>query len=122
MGFKTFRLSISWVRIFPTGLESEPNEEGLAFYDKVFDECAKYGIEPLVTMSHYEMPIALTEKYNGWASRELIPLFEKYARVLFDRYKSKVKYWITFNEMNMNLNSLYTGAGILEDLIDPDKN
>lgn len=61
MGFKTFRLSISWVRIFPTGLESEPNEEGLAFYDKVFDECAKYGIEPLVTMSHYEMPIALTE-------------------------------------------------------------
>ncbi|MEG0286227.1 MAG: glycoside hydrolase family 1 protein [Vagococcus sp.] len=121
MGFKTFRLSISWARIFPTGLESEPNEEGLAFYDKVFDECAKYGIEPLVTMSHYEMPIALTEKYNGWASRELIPLFDKYARVLFNRYKSKVKYWITFNEMNMNLNSLYTGAGILEDLIDPEK-
>lgn len=121
MGFKTFRLSISWARIFPTGMESEPNEEGLAFYDKVFDECAKYGIEPLVTMSHYEMPIALTEKYNGWASRELIPLFENYARVLFNRYKSKVKYWITFNEMNMNLNSLYTGAGILEDLIDPEK-
>ncbi|MFW7433424.1 glycoside hydrolase family 1 protein [Vagococcus carniphilus] len=121
MGFKTFRLSISWARIFPTGLETEPNEEGLAFYDRVFDECAKYGIEPLVTMSHYEMPIALTEKYNGWASRELIPLFDKYARVLFNRYKSKVKYWITFNEMNMNLNSLYTGAGILEDLIDPEK-
>ena len=89
MGFKTFRLSISWARIFPTGLEDEPNEEGLAFYDKVFDECAKYGIEPLVTMSHYEMPITLTEKYNGWASRELVPLFEKYARVLFERYKSK---------------------------------
>ncbi|MBO0476667.1 glycoside hydrolase family 1 protein [Vagococcus sp. DIV0080] len=121
MGFKTFRLSISWARIFPTGLEAEPNEEGLAFYDKVFDTCAKYGIEPLVTMSHYEMPIALTEKYNGWASRELIPLFDKYARVLFNRYKSKVTYWITFNEMNMNLNSLYTGAGILEDLIDPEK-
>lgn len=121
MGFKTFRLSISWARIFPTGLEEEPNEEGLAFYDKVFDECAKYGIEPLVTMSHYEMPIALTETYNGWASRELIPLFETYARVLFNRYKSKVKYWITFNEMNMNLNSLYTGAGVLEDLIDPEK-
>ena len=121
MGFKTFRLSISWARIFPTGLEAEPNEEGLAFYDKVFDACAKYGIEPLVTMSHYEMPIALTEKYNGWASRELIPLFDKYARVLFNRYKSKVTYWITFNEMNMNLNSLYTGAGILEDLIDPEK-
>lgn len=120
MGFKTFRLSISWARIFPTGLETEPNEEGLAFYDKVFDECAKYGIEPLVTMSHYEMPITLTEKYNGWISRELIPLFENYAKVLFNRYKSKVKYWITFNEMNMNLNSLYTGAGVLEDLILPE--
>lgn len=121
MGFKTFRISISWARIFPTGLESEPNEEGLAFYDKVFDECAKYGIEPLVTMSHYEMPITLTEKYNGWVSRELIPLFEKYARVILTRYKSKVKYWITFNEMNMNLNSLYTGAGVLEDLIAPEE-
>lgn len=120
MGFKIFRLSISWARIFPTGLETEPNEEGLAFYDKVFDECAKYGIEPLVTMSHYEMPITLTEKYNGWISRELIPLFENYAKVLFNRYKSKVKYWITFNEMNMNLNSLYTGAGVLEDLILPE--
>lgn len=118
MGFKTFRISISWARIFPTGMEQEPNEEGLAFYDKVFDECAKYGIEPLVTMSHYEMPIALTEKYNGWVSRELIPLFENYARVLFNRYKGKVNYWITFNEMNMNLNSLYTGAGVLEDLVD----
>ncbi len=118
MGFKVFRLSISWARIFPTGLEDKPNEEGLAFYDKVFDECAKYGIEPLVTMSHYEMPITLTEKYNGWMSRELVPLFEKYARSILERYKDKVKYWITFNEMNMNLNSLYTGAGILEDLVD----
>ena len=118
MGFKVFRLSISWARIFPTGLEEKPNEEGLAFYDQVFDECAKYGIEPLVTMSHYEMPITLTEKYNGWMSRELVPLFEKYARAILERYKDKVKYWITFNEMNMNLNSLYTGAGILEDLVD----
>lgn len=117
MGFKVFRLSISWARIFPTGLEDKPNEEGLAFYDQVFDECAKYGIEPLVTMSHYEMPITLTEKYNGWMSRELVPLFEKYARAILERYKDKVKYWITFNEMNMNLNSLYTGAGILEDLV-----
>lgn len=117
MGFKCFRLSISWARIFPTGLEEEPNEAGLVFYDKVFDECAKYGIEPLVTMSHYEMPITLTQKYNGWISRELVPLFEKYARVILERYKDKVKYWITFNEMNMNLNSLYTGAGILEDLV-----
>lgn len=118
MGFKTFRISISWARIFPTGLEDEPNEAGLQFYDNVFDECKKHGIEPLVTMSHYEMPIELTIKYNGWISRELIPLFEKYARVLFERYKDKVKYWITFNEMNMNLNSLYTGAGILADKVD----
>lgn len=121
MGFKTFRFSISWARIFPTGMEAEPNEAGLDFYDKVIAECLKYGMEPLVTISHYEMPIALTEKYNGWASRELVPLFEKFAGVLFDRYKGKVNYWITFNEMNMNLNSLYTGAGILEDLIDPNE-
>lgn len=118
MGFKTFRISISWARIFPTGMETQPNEEGLKFYDDVFDECMKYGIEPLVTMSHYEMPIALTEKYNGWVSRELIPLFHHYAKVIFERYKDKVKYWITFNEMNMNLNSLYTGAGVLVDLIE----
>ncbi len=118
MGFKTFRISISWARIFPTGLEAEPNEKGLQFYDNVFDECAKYGIEPLVTMSHYEMPITLTQKYNGWMSRELIALFEKYARAIFQRYKNKVNYWITFNEMNMNLNSLYTGAGVLADKVE----
>ncbi|MEF2290638.1 glycoside hydrolase family 1 protein [Virgibacillus dokdonensis] len=118
MGYKVFRLSISWARIFPTGLEDKPNEAGLAFYDKVFDELAKYDIEPLVTMSHYEMPLTLTQKYNGWVSRELIGLFEKFARVLFERYKDKVKYWITFNEMNMNLNSIYTGAGVLADKVD----
>lgn len=118
MGFKVFRLSISWVRIFPTGLEDTPNEAGLEFYDRVFDECAKYGMEPLVTMSHYEMPITLTEKYNGWINREMIPLFDKFVRTILTRYKDKVKYWITFNEMNMNLNSLYTGAGILEDLVE----
>lgn len=118
MGFKVFRLSISWARIFPTGLEEEPNEEGLAFYDRVFDELAKYGIEPLVTMSHYEMPITLVQRYNGWKSRELIMLFEKYARVLLSRFKDKVKYWITFNEINMSLHSIYTGAGILGDLVE----
>lgn len=118
MGFKVFRLSVSWARIFPTGIEEEPNEEGLAFYDRVFDECHKYGIEPLVTMSHYEMPIALVQKQNGWQSRELIALFEKYARVLLTRFKDKVKYWITFNEINMSLQSIYTGAGILDDTIE----
>lgn len=118
MGFKVFRISISWARIFPTGFETQPNEKGLAFYDKVFDECHKYGIEPLVTMSHYEMPIEITKKYNGWLSKEVIPLFLNFSKAIMSRYKDKVKYWITFNEMNMNLNSLYTGAGILEDLVE----
>lgn len=100
MGFKTFRLSIAWTRIFPTGMEQEPNEAGLAFYDSVFDECKKYGIEPLVTISHYEMPFGLTKAYNGWAGRECIDLFVRYCEVLFERYKDKVKYWLTFNEIN----------------------
>lgn len=100
MGFKVFRFSIAWTRIFPTGMEEEANELGLKFYDQVIDECIKYGIEPLVTISHYEMPFALTEKYNGWASRECIDLFVKYALILFKRYKGKVKYWLTFNEIN----------------------
>ena len=115
MGFKTFRLSISWPRIFPTGEETVPNEAGLAFYDAVFDECLKYGIKPLVTLSHYEMPIQLVQKFNGWMSRELIDLFLKYTETVFKRYKDKVKLWLTFNEMNMNLTSIYTGAGVLAD-------
>ncbi len=100
MGFKCFRTSINWTRIYPTGEEAEPNEAGLAFYDRVFDCCRKYGIEPLVTISHYELPYALVEKYNGWEGRELIEMYEKYCRTLFERYKDKVKYWLTFNEIN----------------------
>lgn len=100
MGFKTFRLSIAWTRIFPTGMESEPNEAGLAFYDRVFDECRKYNIEPLVTISHYEMPYALVEKCNGWEGRECIDYFMNYCKAIFERYKDKVKYWLTFNEIN----------------------
>lgn len=100
MGFKCFRMSINWTRIFPTGMEKEPNEKGLEFYDRVFDCCKRYGIQPLVTISHYEMPYALVEKYNGWASRECIDFFERYCSVLFDRYQDKVKYWLTFNEIN----------------------
>ncbi|MCC8127740.1 MAG: glycoside hydrolase family 1 protein [Clostridiales bacterium] len=103
MGFKAFRTSINWTRIFPTGEEEEPNEKGLEFYDRVFDCCKKYGMEPLVTISHYEMPYALVEKYNGWAGRECIELFEKYCKVIFERYKDKVKYWLTFNEINCGL-------------------
>ena len=100
MGFKVFRTSINWTRIFPTGMESEPNEKGLAFYDRVFDCCKAHGIEPLVTISHYELPYALVEKYNGWESRELIGLYMNYCKAIFERYKDKVKYWLTFNEIN----------------------
>ena len=100
MGFKTFRTSINWTRIFPTGMETEPNEKGLAFYDRVFDCCKQHGIEPLVTISHYELPYALVEKYNGWASRELIGFYMNYCKAIFERYKDKVKYWLTFNEIN----------------------
>ena len=90
MGFKTFRTSINWPRIFPTGMETEPNEKGLEFYDKVFDCCKKHGIEPLVTISHYELPYALVEKYNGWVSRELIEFYMNYCKAIFERYKDKV--------------------------------
>ena len=100
MGFKTFRMSINWTRIFPTGMEEKPNEKGLEFYDKVFDECLKYGIEPLVTISHYELPYALVEKYNGWEGREVIDCYMRYCEAIFERYQNKVKYWLTFNEIN----------------------
>ncbi len=100
MGFKCFRTSINWTRIFPTGMEEEPNEKGLEFYDRVFDCCRKYGIEPLVTISHYELPYALVEKYNGWEGREVIDCYVRYCRTIFERYQDKVKYWLTFNEIN----------------------
>lgn len=118
MGFKTFRMSISWPRIFPNGDEGQPNEEGLAFYDNIFDECLKYGIEPLVTLNHYEFPIHLSLKQNGWASRETINDFVKYAEVVFNRYKDKVKYWLTFNEINILGITPYVSGGILSDDIE----
>ena len=100
MGFRVFRFSIAWTRIFPTGMEETPNERGLMFYDRVVDCCREHGIEPLITLSHYEMPYALVEKYNGWHGRECIELFERYCKVLFERFKGRVKYWLTFNEIN----------------------
>lgn len=100
MGFKVFRLSIAWSRIFPNGDDAEPNEAGLAFYDRVFDECAKHGIEPLVTISHFELPYHLGEKYNGFADRRTIDFYVNFAETIFNRYKNKVKYWLTFNEIN----------------------
>lgn len=117
MGFKVFRLSIAWTRIFPTGMETEPNEAGLKFYDDVFDECKKYGIEPLVTISHYEMPYGLTKAYNGWAGRKCIDHFMRYCEVIFERYKDKVKYWLTFNEINAGTMPMgnFLSLGILND-------
>ncbi|MER2496061.1 6-phospho-beta-glucosidase [Vibrio neptunius] len=115
MGFNCLRLSIAWTRIFPNGDECEPNEEGLAYYDRVFDELTKHDITPFVTLSHYEMPYALVENYGGWASRELISLFERYARTVFERYQNKVKLWLTFNEINMSLHAPFTGVGLAEE-------
>ncbi|MED4227284.1 6-phospho-beta-glucosidase [Neobacillus cucumis] len=100
MGFKVYRMSIAWSRIFPRGDEETPNEEGLAFYDRVFDELHKHGIEPVVTISHYETPLHLIKEYGAWKNRKLIGFFERYVRTIFDRYKNKVKYWMTFNEIN----------------------
>ena len=112
MGFKVFRFSIAWSRIFPHGDETEPNEAGLAFYDGLLDELEKYGIEPLVTISHYETPLHLAEKYNGWVSRKLISFYERYCRVLFERYGHRVKYWLTFNEINSVLHVPFMSGGI----------
>lgn len=117
MGFKVFRFSINWTRIYPTGEEATPNEKGLEFYDNVIDECRKYNIEPLITISHYEVPFALTKKYNGWASREMIDIFLKYCRTIFERYRGKVKYWLTFNEINSATNVFggFISQGILNE-------
>jgi 6-phospho-beta-glucosidase len=112
MGFKVFRFSIAWSRIFPQGDELEPNEEGLAFYDRVLDELERHGIEPLVTISHYETPLHLAEAYDGWVSRDLIGFFERYVRVLFERYGRRVTYWLTFNEINSVLHAPLLSGGI----------
>ena len=117
MGFKAFRTSIAWTRIFPNGDETQPNEAGLAFYDKVFDECLKYNIEPVVTLSHFEMPYHLVTEYGGWSNRKLIDFFTRFAHVCFGRYHNKVKYWMTFNEINNQANyesdiSVYENSGI----------
>lgn len=112
MGFKCYRLSIAWTRIFPTGVEENPNEEGLKFYEDLFDECIKYGIEPLVTICHFDVPMYLVEKYGAWRDRKLVDLYVKYCEAIFTRYKDKVKYWLTFNEINMILHLPFIGAGL----------
>lgn len=115
MGFKTFRMSIAWSRIFPNGDDDKPNEKGLEFYDKVFDELLNYGIEPIVTMSHYEPPLNLTLNYDGWYSREVISFFTKYVETICERYKNKVKYWLTFNEIDSIIRHPFTSGGLVED-------
>ena len=100
MGFRVFRLSIAWSRIFPRGDEDQPNDEGLAFYDAVIDELLAHGITPMVTLSHYETPLALTREYGGWTNRKLVGFYERFARTVFERFRGKVTYWLTFNEIN----------------------
>ena len=112
MGFRCYRMSIAWTRIFPQGTEEEPNEAGLRFYDDVFDECRKYGIEPVVTLSHYEMPLSLCVDWDGFADRRTVDCFVKYARTVLDRYHTKVKYWLTFNEINSIVHGGYMNAGV----------
>ncbi|TLG72691.1 glycoside hydrolase family 1 protein [Culicoidibacter larvae] len=118
MGMNSFRTSISWARIFPNGDESEPNEEGLQFYDDLIDEIIKNGMEPLITVSHYEMPLHLAIEYNGWYNRKTIDFFTKYCETIFKRYKDKVKYWILVNQINLIVFESFNHLGIPEDKVD----
>lgn len=118
MGLKCFRTSIGWTRIFPKGDETEPNEEGLQFYDDVFDELLRHGIEPVITLSHFEVPLHLAREYGGFRNRKVVEFFERFARVCFERYKGKVKYWMTFNEINNQMDTnnplfLWTNSGVI---------
>lgn len=115
MGFKVFRTSIAWSRIFPNGDDTEPNEKGLQFYDDLFDELLKHGIEPLVTISHYETPLNLSIQYDGWINRDMIGYYERYVRTIFKRFGGKVKYWLTFNEINSVLHEPFLSGGIYTD-------
>ncbi|ELZ5938811.1 family 1 glycosylhydrolase [Providencia stuartii] len=121
MGIKVMRVSIAWTRIFPTGEDSEPNEIGLKYYEDLFMEMHKYNIEPLVTLSHYEMPLILSEKYNGWTHRNVIDAFVKYCNVCFQRYKTLVKYWLTFNEIDSVMRHPFTTLGFREQKSTPER-
>lgn len=115
MGFKCYRMSIAWTRIFPNGDETEPNEAGLAYYEKVFQTLRKYNIEPLVTLSHYEMPLHLVEAYGGWANRQVMDMFVNYSKTCIDRFNGLVKYWLTFNEIDSAFRHAFTTVGIFEE-------
>lgn len=114
MGFKCYRFSIAWSRIFPLGTETEPNEKGLAFYEKMINTCLKYNIEPVITISHYEMPLHLAKEYGGWANRSLVDYYERFAKVVLTRFGKKVKYWMTFNEINSALHFPVMSQGLIE--------
>lgn len=113
LGFNCFRMSIAWTRIYPHGFDAEPNEAGLAFYDRVFDELLAAGMQPVVTISHYEMPYALVTEYGGWTDRRCIDCYVKFCDTIFRRYKGKVRYWMTFNEINAVLINPFNAAGLL---------
>ncbi|MCI5723964.1 MAG: glycoside hydrolase family 1 protein [Erysipelotrichaceae bacterium] len=117
-GMNGLRTSINWARIFPNGDDELPNEEGLKFYDDLIDTMLANGLEPLITLSHYEMPLNLATKYNGWYSRELVDFFVKYAKVVFNRYKGKVKKWILVNQINLIIHESFNHLGIAEDKVD----
>ena len=118
MGLNTFRTSINWARIYPNGDDETPNEEGLKFYDNLIDEMIKNGMEPLITISHYEIPLNVCMKYNGWANRKTIDMFVKYCKTLFERYKGKVKYWILVNQINLYQSETFNHLGIPSDRFD----
>lgn len=113
MGFQVLRFSIAWTRIFPNGNEEKPNEAGLQFYEEVIDCCLSHGIEPLITLSHYETPYFLTKSYDGWRNLALVNYFNRFCRTVFTRYQGKVKYWLTFNEINALWNFPLMGAGVM---------
>lgn len=112
MGLKCYRFSFSWSRIFPTGEETEPNEEGLKYYEMLIDELLRYNIEPVVTICHFDMPLHLVDKYGSWRNRRVIDFYLNYCQTVFRRFKDKVRYWITFNEINMLMHLPFMGAGI----------
>ena len=120
MGFKVFRFSIAWSRIFPKGNEKQPNEAGLAFYNNVIDECLKYHIEPLITLSHYEPPLYLCTEYNGWSDRRVIDWFARYVQSVVSAYKGKVKYYLTFNEVDSILRHPFMTGGLIESRFSPE--
>lgn len=113
MGFKCYRFSIAWTRIFPNGDEMEPNEQGLAFYEQLIGECLKYGIEPVITISHYEMPLHLAKAYGGWKNRQLVEFYKRYAQAVIERFADKVKYWMTFNEINSSIQFPALSQGLI---------